>query len=99
MFRAKHYETGIIIVDKKGDLNIYKERGENADCCGPSKGKSEKNAAESSCCGSSDSCCSTSNESKQSNVSKKEMAGRVKDIDFNEWVGKYMYCPLFYVRT
>lgn len=88
-----------MIVDKKGDLNIYKERGEEADCCGPSKEKSEENAAESSCCGLSDSCCSTSNEWKQSKVSKKEMADRVKDIDFNEWVSMYIHCTLFYVRT
>jgi arsenite methyltransferase len=88
-----------MIVDKKGDLNIYKERGEEADCCGPSKEKSEENAAESSCRGPSDSCCSTSNEWKQSKVSKKEMADRVKDIDFNEWVSKYIHCTLFYVRT
>lgn len=72
-----------MIVDKKSDLNIYKERnqGAEASCCGTSD---EKEAA-SSCCAPSASCCST----EKAPSKEEELAKRVAKIDFNEWVSKF----------
>jgi len=69
-----------MIVDKKSDLNIYKERAQQDEggdsCCAP------KEAA--SCCGTAESV---------SEKEKKESAKRVKEIDFNEWVSKSHLIP------
>jgi hypothetical protein len=71
-----------MIVDKKSDLNIYKERnqGVEASCCGIS----DEREAASSCCAPSASCCSTEKAPLQEELTK-----RVAKIDFNEWVSKF----------
>jgi hypothetical protein len=76
-------KSDILILDKKSDLNIYKERnqGETASCCGTAD---EKEPA-SSCCAPSSSCCST----EKAPSKEEELAKRVAKIDFNEWVSKY----------
>jgi arsenite methyltransferase len=78
-----------MIVDKKSDLNIYKERvdGESSSsCCATITNKEgEKNAA-ASCCAPSD---STDKDAKVDENSKIELAKRVAEIDFNDWVSKY----------
>ncbi|KUJ06559.1 putative UbiE/COQ5 family methyltransferase [Mollisia scopiformis] len=77
----------IMIVDKKSDLNIYKERGQEdtSSCCDTSVVKPQ--AESSSCCAPSTSCCSRSGNAEVDG--KKELAKRVADIDFNEWVSSY----------
>jgi arsenite methyltransferase len=80
-----------LIVDKKSDLNIYKERNhgeEVASCCGTAEKKEP--AANSSCCAPAATCCSASSEKVSSE--KEELAKRVANIDFNEWVSE---CILF----
>jgi arsenite methyltransferase len=79
--------TEIMIVDKKVDLNIYKERdGEDraAACCVPASKAEEKEPA--SCCAPSSTCCS--------NDRVTDASKAVADLDFNEWVSKYHRCPI-----
>jgi hypothetical protein len=79
-----------MIVDKKIDLNIYKERhGEQlaASCCVPSL-KTKTNEEPASCCAPSSSCCSTEPEA-NTEAKTKETLKKVGDLDFNEWVSKY----------
>lgn len=80
-----------MIVDKKIDLNIYKERdGEEpvASCCVPSLKAEPKTVA--SCCAPSPSCCSTEPGVNTENL--KEASKTVADLDFNEWVSEYYLC-------
>jgi hypothetical protein len=66
-----------MIVDKKSDLNIYKERvqeGEEGDSCSAPK------ETASSFCGTA--------EGMSKDKEKEESAKRVDEIDFNEWVSK-----------
>lgn len=83
-------ETGradIMILDKTIDLNIYKERsGEEpaASCCVPASKTEEKKEA-ASCCVPSTTCCSTERVTDASKA--------FADLDFNEWVSKYHWCP------
>jgi hypothetical protein len=68
-----------MIVDKKIDLNIYKERnGEDsaASCCTPLS--NAEATAPTSCCAPSSSCYSNG-------ISLKSAV----DIDLNQWVSKY----------
>ncbi|KAE8452951.1 hypothetical protein EG329_012138 [Mollisiaceae sp. DMI_Dod_QoI] len=79
----------IIIVDKKSDLNIYKERGQDdgsSSCCEISTAGPQ--AQNSSCCAPPASCCSSTSE-KAKSENEKGLAKRVADIDFNEWVSSY----------
>ncbi|KAH6722607.1 putative UbiE/COQ5 family methyltransferase [Leptodontidium sp. MPI-SDFR-AT-0119] len=74
----------ILIVDKKSDLNIYKERSSS----------SEGNAVESknsgsSCCAPATSCCGTGVSKNGNAASEDTNSKRVADIDFNEWVSSY----------
>jgi arsenite methyltransferase len=83
--------SDILIVDKNNDLNIYKERNQDSgesSCCGTAENK--ETASTSSCCAPAVSCPSTSAE--KSELDKADLAKRVADIDFNEWVSK---CSLF----
>jgi len=78
----------ILIVDKKSDLNIYKERnqgGVESSCCG-----TEEKEQASSCCAPAASCCSSA---EKSSSEKEDLAKRVAKIDFNEWVSKSTLIP------
>jgi hypothetical protein len=86
--------SDILIVDKKNDLNIYKERNQGSgesSCCGTAE--KEETASISSCCAPAASCPSTSAE--ETKLDKADLAKRVANIDFNEWVSK---CFLFIKR-
>jgi hypothetical protein len=75
-----------MIVDKKSDLNIYKERdgGESSSSCCATITNNEGEKTEAS------SCCAPSNgPAKVDDNSKAELANRVAKIDFNDWVSKY----------
>jgi arsenite methyltransferase len=75
-----------MIVDKKSDLNIYKERvdGESSSSCCATITNKEREKIEAS------SCCAPSNgPAKVHDRSKAELANRVASIDFNDWVSKY----------
>lgn len=63
----------MLIVDKKSDLNIYKERADSEE-----KGCGAPAAGSSSCCGTR--IPITENDD-------------VANIDFNEWVGKWLCVP------
>ena len=79
-----------MIVDKKIDLNIYKERnGEQpvASCCVPCL-KTKMNEEPASCSAPSAPCCSTEAEA-NTEAKTKEVFKKVRDLDFNEWVSKY----------
>ena len=81
----------ILIVDKKSDLNIYKERnqgGGESSCCATVEDKSA-----SSCCAPAASCCSTSTSAEKMGSEKEDLAKRVANIDFNEWVSKSSPIP------
>jgi arsenite methyltransferase len=83
----------IMIVDKKSDLNIYKERvdGESSSsCCATITNKNGETIEASSCCASSN---GTSKNTKVDENSKVELAKRVENINFNDWVSKY--CLMF----
>ena len=83
----------IMIVDKKSDLNIYKERvdGESSSsCCATITNKEEEKIAAASCCAPSN---GTDKDAKMDKNSKAELANRVANIDFNDWVSKY--CLIF----
>lgn len=82
--------SDIMIVDKKNDLNLYKEDTR--------KSEKDRQTASSACCSSetkpvsvqetsSSTCCSTSNGIGQ------DVAKKVAQIDFNEWVGKKRPLP------
>ena len=76
-------------MDKKSDLNIYKERNQAAEessCCGTA----EQKEVASSCCDPASSCCGT----EKAAGGKEDLAKRVADIDFNEWVSKYLHLLL-----
>ena len=86
LLRSTYRETDIVIADKKSDLNIYKERNqgeEEPSCCTTA----EKEPA-SSCCAPSTSCCSPSTSAEKMKSEKEDLAKRVANIDFNEWVSK-----------
>ncbi|KAF4631942.1 hypothetical protein G7Y89_g6185 [Cudoniella acicularis] len=68
----------ILIVDKKNDLNIYKERLVDK----------EQGATQSCGVPASSSCCGVSHTKGDAN-SKKESAERIAGLDFNEWVNSY----------
>jgi hypothetical protein len=89
-----------MIIDKKNDLNIYKEDTRNVE---KDKETSEsfctsddtKTATQAACCGSTQ----VSGEAKMaeaitggccgtSSQTRKEEARNIVDIDFNEWVGE-----------
>ncbi|KAH7407966.1 putative UbiE/COQ5 family methyltransferase [Cadophora sp. MPI-SDFR-AT-0126] len=72
----------ILIVDKKVDLNIYKERVRVSEGA-----TDEMKDSQSSCCGPVSSSCG----SKASDDEKtaEALAKRVADIDFNEWVSSF----------
>jgi hypothetical protein len=79
----------IMIVDKKSDLNIYKERvdGEpSSSCCATITNKEGEKIATSSCCAPSNGTCK---DAKVDDNSKVELANRVANINFNDWVSKY----------
>ncbi|KAF8855484.1 putative UbiE/COQ5 family methyltransferase [Acephala macrosclerotiorum] len=79
----------ILIVDKKSDLNIYKERGQEAtssSCCETTTARPKEQ--NSSCYAPATSCCSTATETAKAK-SKENPAKRVANIDFNEWVSSY----------
>ncbi|CZR59545.1 related to arsenic methyltransferase Cyt19 [Phialocephala subalpina] len=79
----------ILIVDKKSDLNIYKERGQeesSSSCCETSTSKHKEQA--SSCCAPATSCCSSTTGATKAD-DKQDLAKRVANIDFNEWVSSY----------
>jgi hypothetical protein len=83
--------SDILIVDKKNDLNIYKERNQGSgesSCCGTAE--KEETASISSCCAPAASCPTTCAE--KPGLDKADLAKRVANIDFNEWVSK---CFLF----
>jgi SAM-dependent methyltransferase len=85
--------TDIMIVDKKSDLNIYKERvyGESSSsCCATITNKNGETIEASSCCAPSN---GTSKNTKVDENSKVELAKRVENINFNDWVSKY--CLMF----
>ena len=84
--------TDIMIVDKKSDLNIYKERGQEAEassCCAPSSDSGAETKT-SSCCApaASESPCCGSSATKDS--TQEAALKKVANIDFNEWVSKYI---------
>lgn len=82
--------TDIMIVDKKIDLNIYKERqGDEptASCCVPSVTAGTKTEGES-CCVPSSSCCSVE-QSTNKGYQTKEPLKKVVDLDFNELVSTF----------
>lgn len=70
----------VLIVDKKNDLNIYKERD------------AEEQGA--SCCLSDRVCCGTGSKDEEAKV-KEAGEKRVADIDFNEWAGELCFSILF----
>lgn len=73
----------IMIVDKKMDLNIYKERnGEDVSCCS-STTQAPTAAPETS------SCCGSSKVAAPKEETQDEWKERIMKIDFNEWVSKY----------
>ena len=76
-----------MILDKKVDLNIYKERSgqELAAACCVTASKVEGKKEPACCCAPSSTCCSTEHATDAS----KAVAG----LDFNEWVSKYQWCP------
>ncbi|PVH81874.1 putative UbiE/COQ5 family methyltransferase [Cadophora sp. DSE1049] len=75
----------ILIMDKKSDLNIYKERVPSSESAAV-----EAKDSESPCCGPITSCCGTKASSEGNAESAETLAKRVADIDFNEWVtGSY----------
>ncbi|KAH7356426.1 putative UbiE/COQ5 family methyltransferase [Rhexocercosporidium sp. MPI-PUGE-AT-0058] len=74
----------ILIVDKKSDLNIYKERSSSNE-----SGATESKSLESSCCAPATSCCRPEASGDSKVDSENTMAKRVADIDFNEWVSSY----------
>ena len=88
-------KADILIVDKKSDLNIYKERNQSGEesCCGTAESEPA-----SSCCAPSASCCSTSNSAKMSSE-KADLAKRVANIDFNEWVSTSSPVPKISLRA
>jgi hypothetical protein len=90
----------IMIVDKKSDLNIYKERNESAtsSCCEPSPSKADEAPVISSCCAptTSTSCSSTTTPKEESE--KEKLAKRVQAINFNEWVSTYILFPVVKLR-
>jgi hypothetical protein len=96
-----------VIVDKKNDLNIYKEdtRKKEKDkpttasaCCSTDTKEFTKVEEKlSSCCGSIQTACRTGSTEEESeiccttsSVIGEEITNRVADIDFNEWVGKFI---------
>ena len=71
--------SDILIVDKKNDLNIYKERNQGSgesSCCGTAE--KEETASISSCCAPAASCPSTSAE--ETKLDKADLAKRVANI-------------------
>jgi hypothetical protein len=76
-----------MIVDKKIDLNIYKERDGEAAAL-----KTEGKAGAASCCAPSSACCQ--NVSEANAEKSEETLTAVADLDFNEWVSKYHQCPV-----
>jgi hypothetical protein len=78
-------------VDKKIDLNIYKERDGKelaASCCVPSLEDQAQTEARS--CSAPSSCCSTEPDANTRDA--KASLKAVADLDFNEWVSKYHRC-------
>jgi arsenite methyltransferase len=95
--------TEIMIVDKKNNLNIYKEDTRKVDkdketsqssCC-------NSDVKASGCCGSGDltkpddaktntgTCCGISSCCSTDSQKVKDRVKNIVDIDFDEWVGKY----------
>lgn len=70
-------------MDKKSDLNIYKERHPSSES--DTFGSKD---LESSCCASATLCCGTEASEDERAKSKKQIAAKVAEIDFNEWVSK-----------
>jgi len=96
-----------MIVDKKNDLNIYKEdtrkvekdKEVSASCC---SSDDTKTAPQAACCGSTQ----ASGEVKMpeaitggccgsSSLAKKKEVRNIVDINFNEWVGEQMIRPSY----
>ncbi|KAK0116567.1 hypothetical protein ONS96_012425 [Cadophora gregata f. sp. sojae] len=74
----------VLIVDKKSDLNIYKERVPAGEI-----GTSKAAESGSSCCAPATSCCGADANTKNESESAEIRAKRVADIDFNEWVSSF----------
>lgn len=85
--------TGILIVDKNNDLNVYKENDLLLDV--QSKENGETKAAKPSCCGSSN--ADSTGGASFCGVRLPANSGAAKDIDFNEWVGKLTVLDLLVV--
>ncbi|KAL2073833.1 hypothetical protein VTL71DRAFT_11159 [Oculimacula yallundae] len=77
---------GILIVDKKTDLNIYKERAPASES--NTAGEDTKDVG-SVCCAPAVACCGTNPPDNDKVGSEEALAERVADIDFNEWVSSY----------
>jgi arsenite methyltransferase len=80
----------ILIVDKKIDLNIYKERDGDqvaSSCCNPTTKETSRSNLKL-CCAPTSSCCPTM----LGNNAIEDVKGgqtAVADLDFNEWVVKF----------
>jgi hypothetical protein len=77
---AEDISTDIIFVDKKTDLNVYKENdhGQGSSCCTTTDYGSDKG-----------SFCYSTTESKQAEYANQKGASeKAENIDFNEWASK-----------
>ncbi|KAG4427106.1 hypothetical protein IFR05_017411, partial [Cadophora sp. M221] len=74
----------ILIVDKKSDLNIYKERSSSSE----NKAVESENSG-SSCCAPTASFCGSEVVGDEKIAAEGAVANSVADIDFNEWVSSY----------
>jgi hypothetical protein len=97
-------------VDKKVDLNVYKDLGqdeESSSCCSTGDSKPEREV--STCCsttiprqesgGQTSFCCTTAKVNGEKEANQKADIEGVESIDFNEWASKlqhYIKCSLMF---
>ena len=86
-----------MIVKKDSDLNIYKERGQQVSdpaCCSVGGSEEKTEPSVSACCASSVQASGSDPETSTPATSDREI--KIEDVDFNEWVSKYLFFPMMF---